>query len=62
MSNEKYAYLKKMAQKHNTRFLRCEGVLYEVTSTSYPTGPSPLWSVDIVRPVDVPPFATEPKP
>lgn len=52
-------YLKRMAKQHDTRFLRYDGVIYEVTWTTYPTGPSPLWSIEEVRPVDVPTLQEE---
>lgn len=54
MTNELWGYLRRQAEKSNCRFLRCNGVLYEVTKTHYTTGPSPLWSVDEIRPKDVP--------
>ena len=60
MTNEKWHYLKREAEKRKVRFLRCDGVLYEVTKSHYATGPSPLWSIDEVRLVDVPAFAPEP--
>ena len=60
MTDEKWYYLKRQAEKNNARFLRCEGVLYEVTKSHYATGPSPLWSIDEARPVDVPAFVPEP--
>jgi len=59
MTSEKWNYLKRQAKKHNERFIRCEGVVYEVTTTFYATGPSPLYSIEEVRPVDVPPFAKQ---
>ena len=59
MTSEKWNYLKRQAKKHNERFIRCEGVVYEVTTTYYATGPSPLYSIEEVRPVDVPPFVGE---
>ena len=57
MTREKWSYLKHQADKRNARFIRCEGVVYEVTKTHYATGPSPLYSVEEVRPVDIPAFA-----
>ena len=53
---EKWHHLRKQAEKANARFIRCDGVTYEVTRTSYPNGPSPLWSIDEVVPVDVQAF------
>ena len=60
MTDEKWYYLKQHAEKHKARFVRCAGVLYEVTKSHYATGPSPLYSIDEVRPVDVPAFVPEP--
>lgn len=57
MTREKWSYLKQQADKHKARFIRCQGVVYEVTKTHYATGPSPLYSVEEVRPVDIPAFA-----
>lgn len=56
MTREKWSYLKHQADKHKARFIRCEGVVYEVTTTLYATGPSPLYSIEEVRPVDIPGF------
>lgn len=56
MTKEKWYYIKNCAEKHNTRFIRCDTTLYEVTKTYYPTGDSPQWTVDEVNPVDVPKF------
>ena len=61
MTREKWSYLKHQADKRNARFIRCEGVVYEVTKTHYAHGPSPLWSIEEVRPVDVPDFVEETK-
>jgi len=60
MTDEKWYYLKRQAEKQKARFIRCDGVLYEVTKSHYATGPSPLYSIDEVRAVDVPAFVTEP--
>jgi len=60
MTDEKWNYLKRQAEKTKARFLRCDGVLYEVTKSHYPTGRSPLWSIEHVRPVDVPAFVPDP--
>ena len=60
MTNEEWYYLKREAEKRNARFLRCDGVLYEVTKSHFTTGPSPLWTVDEVWPADVPAFAPKP--
>ena len=59
MTSEKWNYLKHQADKHKARFIRCEGVVYEVTTAFYATGPSPLYSIEEVRPVDVPDFVGE---
>jgi hypothetical protein len=56
MTSEKWNYLKHQADKHKARFIRCEGVVYEVTKTHYANGPSPLYFIEEVRPVDVPGF------
>ena len=60
MRDDKWHYLKWQAEKRKARFLRCDGVLYEVTKSHYATGPSPLYSIDEVRAVDVPAFVPEP--
>lgn len=60
MTDEKWYYLKRKAEKHNARFLRCNGVLYEVRKSHYATGPSPLWSIDEVLPIDIDDFVPEP--
>lgn len=54
MQTQKWYYLKEQAEEHNVRFLRCNGVLYEVTKTHYPTGPSPLWAINEVQYIDIP--------
>jgi len=59
VTREKWSYLKHQAKKHKARFVRCQGVVYEVTTTFYATGPSPLYSIEEVRPVDVPNFVGE---
>lgn len=59
MTNEKWHYLKWQAEKCNARFIRCDGVVYEITKTHYQTGP--LWSIDEVQPVDVPAFVQDPE-
>ena len=61
MTSEKWNYLKRQAKKHNERFIRCEGVVYEVTKKHYASGPSPLYAIVEVRPVDVPDFVGAPK-
>ena len=55
ITKDKSNYLKGIAKKSNQRFLRCEGVMYEVSSSHYANGPSPLWSVEEVQFLDVPP-------
>jgi hypothetical protein len=60
MTDEKWHYLKRQAEKHKARFLRCDGVVYEATKTNYPTGLSPLWSIEAIRLLDVPGFVPEP--
>ena len=60
MTDEKWYYLKRQSEKHKARFIRCDGVLYEVTKSHFATGPSPLYSIDEVRAVDVPAFVPEP--
>lgn len=59
MTKEKWYYLKRQAEKHNTQFLRCDGVLYEAKRRYYPTGESPRWSIEEIRPVDIPAFTPE---
>lgn len=59
MTDEKWLYLKRLAEKHKARFLLCEGVLYEVSRSHYATGPSPLYSIDEVRFTDVPAFVPD---
>lgn len=59
MTSEKWNHLKQQADKHKARFVRCEGVVYEVTKTYYAHGPSPLYSIEEVRPADVPDFVGE---
>lgn len=58
MTNEFWEYLRTQAVKRNERFIRCDGVVYEVTKRHYASGISPLYSIEEVRPVDVPPFIT----
>jgi hypothetical protein len=53
MDRQKFYFLINEARRRNVRFLRCEGRVYEVRSHSFPTGPSPTWSVDEVVPADV---------
>ena len=53
MNREKWDYIRLMSEKHNTRFIRCDGVLYEVIKTHRPTGPSPQWSIAPVRATEV---------
>ena len=60
MTNEKFYYLKDQAHKNKARFLLCGGVLYEVSSHYFSTGPSPLWSIDEVHPTNVPDFVPDP--
>ena len=59
MTKELWTYLRKQAIKHNERFIRCNGVVYEVSTSYFPTGPSPLYSIEEVRPVDIPPFVRQ---
>ena len=59
MTREKWGYLKHQAKKHNARFIRCDGVVYEVSTSYFPTGPSPLYSIEEVRPIDVPSFVEQ---
>jgi len=59
MTKELWAYLRTQAVKRNERFIRCDGVVYEVSTSYFPTGPSPLHSIEEVRPVDVPSFAKQ---
>lgn len=53
MNRDKWDYIRRMSEKHKTRFIRCDSVLYEVTKIYRPTGPSPQWSIEPVRPLDV---------
>lgn len=56
MSEDKWEYIRRMSEKHKTRFVRCDGVVYEITKFYRPTGPSPQWSIELVRPKDVESF------
>ncbi len=60
MTRELWAYLRKQAVKRNERFIRCDGVVYEVSTSYFPTGPSPLHSIEEVRPVDIVEFSGVP--
>lgn len=59
MTDEKWYYILNQARKINRSFVRCDGKIYQVYSTSYATGPSPLWSVEEVIPADIPPFVSD---
>ena len=56
MTPDKWDYIRRMSAKHNARFIRCDGVIYEVSKTHRPTGPSPQWSIDEVQATDVEDF------
>lgn len=60
MIEEKWYYIRDEARKRNASLVRCDGRLYEVTKSYYVTGPSPLWSVTEVVPVDIPAFISDP--
>ena len=59
MTEAKWHYLRKQAEARNERYIRCEGVIYEVTRLHFATGRSPLWEIREVHPVDVPAFVPE---
>ena len=60
MDEEKHDYLVKQGLKFGRRFVRCEGVVYEVRRVSqYYPGPS-SYSAEEVVPYDIPNFAPDP--
>lgn len=59
MDTNKFYYLKRSAEKHDARFLRCNGVIYEVKKMYYPLRYSPVLDFEEVHPVDIPDFFPE---
>lgn len=60
MTDEKWYYILNHAKKLNDSFVRCDGKIYHVRQSTYATGPSPLWSVEEVIPVEIPSFVPDP--
>jgi hypothetical protein len=60
VTGDKWYYIKGQAERLRVKFLRCDGVLYEVSKSHYATGPSPLWDIEEVHVVDIPAFLPDP--
>lgn len=61
MNQEKWQYLRQQSIKNRVEYIRCDGDIYRVTKENYPTGPSPLWSIDKLKIFDIPDFSPEKK-
>jgi hypothetical protein len=53
MNRDKWDYIRRMSEKHKARFIKCDGIVYEITKIYRPTGPSPQWSIEPVRPTEI---------
>ena len=49
-------YLINEAKLRRNRFLKCDGVVYEVNACHFTTGDTPIWAIDIVVPVEIKSF------
>ena len=59
MTDQQWHYLKRHAERTGERFLRCNGVTYEVRRESFETGPSPQYTIVPVVPVQIPDFVPD---
>ncbi len=54
LNKQEWYHIRDCAVKAATSLVKYQGDLFCVTSMTYPTGDSPLWSVEQVYPVDAP--------
>jgi hypothetical protein len=53
MTREEENFILKQAKLHDVRFVRCNGVLYEIRHLSFATGPSPVMIAREITPINI---------